>query len=178
MDIIVQVDLKDLDLTEEISAYYDEDGDRCGGKTIAEAVIASLVTQASKGDAYKGLKTRVEEIRDEEIRIRIAADVEAALTEPIHLTNSYGQSTGTVVTLHEVIVKTAEKWLSESTRDYGARDSTRRIDALVHQQVDAAFKAEIADAVKAAKESVAKQLGKSISDVVAEAVKTGLTPRR
>jgi hypothetical protein len=178
MDLKLDIDFKDLDLNEEIGVCYDEDGDRIGGSTLASAVVAKLVTQASKGSYYDGLKERVEKIRDEEIRSQIAADVERALAEPLHLTNGYGQRTGVTKTLHELVIQTAEKWLNESTREPGARHSERLVNALVRKQVEAAFKAEIADAVKAAKEAVATQLGDSLAAVVTDAVRAGLTPRR
>jgi len=177
MDIVLNIDAKDLDLAEKIGAYYDEDGDLIGGKSVADAVVSKLVAQAAQGDYAKDLKRRVEEIRDEEIRRRISAAVESALAEPINLTNGYGQRTGQTVTLTELIMQTAEKWLSETERDRRTDRSERRINLLVRTQVDEALKTEIADAVKAAKETVAQQLGKSVADVVTDAVRAGLTAR-
>lgn len=177
MDIVLNIDIKDIDLTEKIGAYYDEDGDLIGGKSVADAVVAKLVAQATKGDYSSSLKQRVQEIRDEEIRCRIAATVDGALAEPINLTNSYGQRTGQTVTLTELIMQAAEKWLSETERDRRTDRSERRINLLVRTQVDEALKTEIAEAVRAAKDAVAKQLGKSVSDVVTEAVRAGLTAR-
>lgn len=177
MDIIVQVDLKDLDLAEEISAYYDEDGDRRGGKTLAEAVVAALVAQAAKGDYYAGLKTRVKEIRDEEIRAAIAPIVADAVDTPLVSTNSFGEPTGKTTTLRELIMQETRKALGARNGDYvssGTFDRSPMLTTLIKRGVDEALKAEIADAVKAAREAVTAQIGGSISDVVTEAVRTGL----
>jgi hypothetical protein len=44
MDIILQVDLKDLDLNETIGGYYEDDDSYVrGGSTVAGAVVGKLV---------------------------------------------------------------------------------------------------------------------------------------
>jgi len=176
MDIIVQVDLKDLDLTEQISAYYDEDGDRCGGKTLAEAVVASLVTQAAKGEYSTSLKRRVQEVRDEEIRAAIAPILAEAIAKPVTKTNMYGEPTGKETTLRELILEEARKVWAEPVDRY-SRDKGTHLQAAIRKEVLAAFQEEIAEAVKTAREAIAREIGGSVADVVTKAVRTGLTAR-
>ena len=180
MDIIVQVDLKDLDLDEKIGGYYDEDGDFVGGKTVAGAVIAKLVEQAAKGSYSDALKRRVQEIRDEAIRAAIEPVIAEALNKPLVKTNSYGEPTGQETTLRELVMEKTRKTLGISTEDgyrNGRYEHSTTLERLVRAQVDAAIKEEIAEAVKAAKEAVPKQLGASIADTVAAVVRDALAKR-
>lgn len=170
MDINLNVDLKELDLGDVIRRKYGED------VTLADELIKALMAEIMHGDEYKSLARHVEELRDEEIRKQITPMIAEALENPIAITNTYGEPSGKTTTLREVIVGEAKKYWSAPFDQY-SRDKGSKLQALVRGHVDAAFKAEIADAVKAAKEAVASQLGKSVSDVVTEAVRAGLNAR-
>lgn len=176
MDIVVNVDASQIDLNEYISAYYDEDGDRVGGRTVADAVVAALVTQAAKGDYSDSLKTRVKDIRDEEIRDAIAPTLAEAIAKPLVKTNSYGEPVGKETTLRELILEEARK-IWEQPVDRYSREKGTHLQAAIRKEVQAAFQEEIAEAVKVAREAVAKEIGGSIADTVTKAVRAGLTAR-
>lgn len=176
MDIVLNINIDDLDLNEKIGGYYDEDGDFVGGKTVAAAVVAALVAQATKGDYYSGLKKRVEEVRDEEIRAAIAPILAEAIAKPLVKTNSYGEPVGKETTLREVILEEARK-IWEQPVDRYARDKGTHLQAAIRKEVQAAFAEEVAEAVRVAREAVAKEIGGSIADVVTKAVRTGLSTR-
>jgi len=176
MDIVVNVDASQIDLNEYISAYYDEDGDRIGGRTVADAVVAALVNQAAKGDYSDSLKQRVKDIRDEEIRKAIAPTLAEAIATPIVKTNSYGEPIGKETTLRELILEEARK-IWEQPVDRYSREKGTHLQAAIRKAVMEAFQAELAEAVKVAREVVAHEIGGSIADVVTKAVKTGLSTR-
>lgn len=181
MDIVLNVDASQIDLNEKVGGYYDEDGDRVGGKTVVEAVVGKLVDRAAKGGDYAdNLKRRVQEIRDEEIRKAIERTIAEALEKPLVKTNSYGERVGAETTLRELIMERTRKTLGISTQDSyrdGRYQHSTTLEHLVRSQVDAAIKEEIAEAVKAAKEAVPKQLGASIGDTVAAVVRDALAKR-
>ena len=180
MDIVLQVNIDDLDLNEKIGGYYDEDGDYVGSKTVAGAVIAKLVERAVKGDSYSGLKKRVEQIRDEAILAAIEPVIAEALAKPLQKTNSYGEPVGSETTLRDLIMERVRKTLGISTEDSyrnGRYEHSTTLEKLVRAQVDAAIHEEIAEAVKAVKDEVPKQLGASIGDTVAATVRDALAKR-
>jgi hypothetical protein len=182
MDIVLNVDLKDLDLNETIGGYYEEDGgDVRGGSTVAGAVVAKLVEQATKGDYYSSLKIRVEEIRDEAILAALEPIIAEALAKPLVKTNSYGEQVGPETTLRDLIMERVRKTLGISTEETyrnGRYERSTTLEKLVRTQVDAAIKEEVAEAVKAAKDAVPAQLGASIGDTVASAVRDALAKKR
>lgn len=173
VDINLNIDFKDIDLNAEIGKVVDPEGDYIGDQTLAGAVIEKLVLQAAREPYHRELAKRVEAIRDEEIRKVVAPAIQEALTTPFRLTNTYGETKGEPVTMREYIVAVAQKWMNERADSYRSEKGTN-IQALVRAQVEAAFKAEIAEAVKSAREAVAAQIGGSISSVVTEAVRNGL----
>lgn len=181
MEMILQVDVKDLDLDEAIGGYYDEDGDLVGAKTVGSAVIAKLVEQAAKGDYYSTLKTRIEQIRDEAIRAAIEPVIAEALSKPLVKTNSWGEPQGKETTLRELIMEQVRKTLgisTEGTYRNGSYERSTTLEKLVRGQVATAINDEIAEAVKAAKEAVPDALGATIGETVATVVRDALTSRR
>lgn len=173
MDINLNIDFGDIDLNAEIGKHYDEDGDLIGGATLAAAVVQKLVAQAAREDYHSDLKYRVETIRDEEIRKAVAPMIQAAIDTPFRRTNAYGEAKGEEITIREYVVDIAHKWMRERADSYRGEKGTN-LEVLIRAQVEAAFRAEIAEAVKVAREAVAAQVGGSIGRVVADAVRDGL----
>jgi hypothetical protein len=169
--ITLNIDFKDIDLGMEIGRVIDEEGDVVGESTLAGAVVQKLAAEASR--QYKTeLAQRVREIRDEEIRLAIAPEIALALGEPFRRTNGYGEPKGEPVTMREYIVDVVQSWMNE--RDKYNHDKGTNIERLVRKLVEEAFKAEIAAAVKSAREAVTKQIGESFGNAVTDAVRTGL----
>jgi hypothetical protein len=176
VNITIQVD--DITLSTVVADVVDidEDGDLVAtGKerTVADLVAAQIVDRLVSDDRYPRLRDRVTEIRGEEIRAAIRPAIVEAVSRPIKKTNGYGEATGQETTLSEVIVDEARKYMKEPADKY-RREAGTVLQSLVRAEVDRAFKAEIADAVKQARDLVAGQIGSQVSEQIAGAVKAGL----
>ncbi|MBZ3909396.1 hypothetical protein [Streptomyces acidiscabies] len=176
MNIEIKVD--DITLSTVVAEVmsYDEDGDLVPDgkeKTVADLVADRIVASVVRDDRYPRLKDRVTEIRDEEIRAAIRPAIEQAVNRPIHKTNTWGEPTGQQTTLSEVIVDEARKFMNEPADKY-RREGGTVLQTLVRDEVHKAFSAEIADAVKQARDLVATQLGDKVSDQITAAVRAGL----
>lgn len=176
MNIEIKVD--DITLSTVVADVmtYDDDGDLVPTgkeKTVADLVAARIVASVVRDDRYPRLKERVTQIRDEEIRAAIRPSIVEAVTRPIKKTNSYGEATGQVTTLSEVIVDEARKFMKEPADKY-SREKGTVLEAMVRAEIHKAFGAEIADAVKQARELVAGELGDKVSDQISAAVRAGL----
>lgn len=175
MNITVNVDK--IDLNEQIEAHYDHETDeRVPGGIFADLVAHQLVTKFAKSDSYAGLTERVRTIRDEEIRKLLEPALAEAFQAPIHATNSYGEKTGASTTLRELIMIEARKLVSQPA-DRSWNEKTTVLQKAIREQVDAAFKAEIAEAVKEAKAAVVEQLGTTVAQLVTDAVRDAMKAR-
>jgi len=174
----IKVSVESIDLGDYIDGHRDEDGDYVPGGTLADAIAHKLVEKFSRSDLYDGFRDRVQRIRDEEIRTQLTPVIAEALAKPIKRTNSYGESTGTETTLREVIVDEARKWLSTKADDrYGRSSTETNLQKMIRDAVEDGFKAEIADAVKAAREAVVNQFGSDVGDRVGAIVREALSKR-
>jgi hypothetical protein len=171
----IKVNVESIDLAEHIGTHYDEDGDRVPGGTLADLIVRQLIEQFVKTDTYRGLAGRIREVREDEIRTQLAPVITEALTTPIQSTNAYGERTGSETTLRELIAAEARRYLTERSEGYNAKGT--RLQVAVREAVDAAFRAEIADEVKKAKDAVATQLGATVAELVAGAVREALAKR-
>jgi hypothetical protein len=170
------VNVEKIDLAEHVASHYDDDGDRVPSGTLADLVAHQLVVQFAKSDSYRGLAERVRTIRDEEIRKLLEPTLTEAFTGPIHATNSYGEKTGAATTLRELIMAEAKKITTLPSDSY-SRDKGTRLQQIIRAEVDAAFKAEIAQAVKDAREAVGKEFGSTISEAITAAVRDAMRAR-
>jgi len=164
----VTVNVEDINLADVINQYTD--------KTLAEALVESLVQRIVQDDSYKGIAERVRQIRDEEIRAQLAPLIAEAIAAPVQLTNTWGERTGGTTTLREVVIQQARTYLNESSDSYN-RQKGSRLEVEVRKAVDAAFKDEIAEAVKIVRETVSKQFGLQVADAVDAAVRQALSAR-
>lgn len=176
MDIKFNVEVEDLDLSSAIPAHYDADDDRVPAGTLADLVVRHLVDRAANTTEYKqSITDRVRTIRDEEIRAQLAPIIADALAKPLKKTNSYGEAVGPETTLRELISADVKKFLSEKDDRY--RDNRTRLETMIRNAVETAFKNEIAQAVKDAKDAVAQQMGASVAEVVAAAARDAMKAR-
>jgi len=166
MEINVQV--SDVDLTTVINPDS-EDGIRPW--TIADAVAYQMVERLrSDQELYPALRTRVSEIRDEEIREQIRPAIAEALTSPLTQTNMFGETTGKATTLREMILGEVQKQMKAPTERHGGKTVVQQIIA---DEVAKAFRSVVVAEVIAARAVVSEQIGK----LVADAVKQGLRAR-
>lgn len=176
MNIEIKVD--DITLSTVVGDVvdFDEDGDAVSTgreRTVADLVAAQIVNQVVRDARYPNLVDQVTRIRDEEIRAAVKPTIEQAINRPIRKTNYYGEATGEETTLTEVIVEEARKLLEEPADQY-RREQGTVLQQAVRAEVKRAFEAEIADAVKQARDMVAAELGDTVSAQIAAAVKAGL----
>ena len=177
MNITVTVDDITLNTLVAKVIAYDEDGDPVPTgeeKTVGSLVAEQIVDRLIRDDRYPALRQQVLEIRQEEIRAAIRPAIEQAVAQPLRKTNRFGEATGEVTTLNELITDDVRAYLQEPADKYNRQAGTL-LQKLIRDSVAAAFKQEIADAVKAAREAVTKEIGGQISDQVAAAVRKGLT---
>ncbi|MHA6764767.1 hypothetical protein [Streptacidiphilus sp. PAMC 29251] len=178
MNITVSVDSLTLDTVVNQVFGTDEDGDRyeIGGQTIADVIAGQILAKLTKDDRWPRLNDTVMEVRKEEIRDAVRPSIDEALARPITKTNGYGDKVGAETTLAEIIADEARKQLTEPADRYRNEKGTL-LQQAVRAEVDRAFKAEIADAVKAARDAVTEQIGAMVGEQVAAAVRAGITSR-
>lgn len=179
MNITVTVDELTLDTVVAKVFGYDEDGDLVTtGKerTVAHLVADQIAAKATADDRYPKLRDDVLKIRQEEIRTAIRPAIEQAIARPIRKTNGWGEPTGPETTLSELIIAEVRSYLGEPVDKYN-RDKGTLLSNTIRAEVKRAFAEEIADAVKQARDAVAKEIGDQVSTQIAEAVRKGITSR-
>jgi hypothetical protein len=168
MDIKVNVEVAELDLDTVLGSHYDEDGDRVASGTLADLIATKITDRAAKDSYYKDFHSRVQQLRDEEIRAQLAPLIAEAIAKPLRTTNSFGESTGPETTLRELILAEVRKVATEPVDRYG-RNKAPALEVAIRKQVEAAFGTQIAQAVKDVKDAVAGQLSVMVADAVAKA---------
>lgn len=132
-----------------LQSLLEEDYD--GQTTIGDRVVSELVSIAVRGDRWASVTKRVQDLRDEEIRNAVRAEIAEAITKPFKKTNSYGEETGETTTLRESIAKEAREALNMArTRNtYSQPQHTEGLAKLVQNEaanaVSALLKKEIAE---------------------------------
>lgn len=176
MQITVNLDTLDLSTVIGEKRVYDHDCDEPHGEpmTLGDAVVRELAKRlwASVGsDALSEVRQRAAQIRNEEIRARVAPIVQAAVDEPIQQTNSFGEPNGKPTTLRELIAAEARAQLGTRS-DYGR--GPRVVDKLVADAVSAEIKKELAEAIKEEKAKVVAAVRAKAADLIAQAVREGV----
>jgi hypothetical protein len=174
MEINVSVDK--IDLAEEIASHYDDDGSRIPSGTFADLIAYQLVQRIIKTDDYTGLVGRVRTIRDEEIREAVLPAITEAIQAPIQTTNRYGEATGTSTTLRELIAEAARTVLTSPVDNY-SREKGTLLQKVIREEVAAAFKAELVDAVKQVRDGIATEMGTTVAELVTSAVRDAMRAR-
>jgi hypothetical protein len=170
MNITVNVDEVDLNT---VIREYGEDGPVTLADLVASQIHAKLM---QGGKAYDGIRERVNSIRDEEIREAVKPQIAEALSRPMRQSNLYGEPTGPETTLSALIATEARKLVTKPTDSY-SRDNGTYLSQVIAAEVEKAFKAEIADAVKQARDAVTKELGGQIGSAITATVTEALRKR-
>lgn len=169
MNITVHVDEVALDTV--IRESYEGDGWTIGN-AVAHQVVQRLTEDREGWDA---IRSRVRRIQDEEIREAVRPLIAEALTRPIQQANRFGEPVGEQTTLSAVIVAEAQAFMAKKTGDY--RNERTMLQGMVAEAVAAAFRDEVADAVKQARIAVTGAIGAQVAEAVATAVQKGLAAR-
>lgn len=143
---------------------------------LADAIVAEAARQAI--DANDGLRfavrDRIELLTDEALRARITPMIEEALAGAIQKTNSFGERKGEPTTLREVIVAKVEKWLRDPDPDarspIGGGKRPTRIETLIAKEVDRTIRADLNDAMNAARAQVVAGVKDKAAEVIAETI--------
>jgi len=174
MNITVKVD----DLTLEtavgqVIGYDNESGEpySMGDRTLADIVAAQIVDRAVKREDWYDFIRTVADVKREAIREAVRPTIEKAIAEPLTKTSAYGDPIGGTTTLREVIVDEARKLLDRKVDNYPAHSNQTVLQKVVAEEIQAAFAAEIKDAVAKARASVADEIGKQVASAVAAAMR-------
>ena len=174
MNITVKVDEISLSTVVDQALGYDDEGGPyvAGERTVAHLVAEIIVDRlVQERDRWYELRQTVTEIKREVIREAVRPMVEQAIAEPIQKTNSFGDAVSGPTTLREVIVDEARKVISSKDPNDYRGDKGTFLVRVVREEVAAALRAEIADAVKQAKASVAGEIGSQVAAAVTNAMK-------
>lgn len=178
MNIEIKVD--DITLSTVVAdvVSFDEDGDPYteGSKTVADLVAAQIVERLVKDNQWPSLREQVTEIRRDEIRAAVRPSIDEALARPIYRTNTYGERTGQETTLAEIITDEARKQLAEPVDRYRTEKGTV-LQQAVRAEVKKAFEAEIADAVRQARDLVTQELSAELTEKVTATVTNALAKK-
>lgn len=174
MNITVSVSDVALDtVVAEVFGYDQETGEPFAmgpGKTVADLVAAQIVDRLVKDDRWPSLAEKVREIRSEVIREAIRPSVDEAIAAPVCKTNTWGEPMGKPTSLREVVIDEARKLMNEPVDRYAQAKGTYLTKA-VRDEVQAALKAEIAEAVKQVREQVSAEAGQLVATAVTNAMK-------
>lgn len=137
------------------------------GTAIVEAAAAALVDTAD----YLSIKERIRGIRDEEIRARVAVEIEQAMDGPLTLTNQFGEPMGRAGTLREEIARMTVEALKMDERYHREPTPAQKC---IREHVSRAFERELAEAVAYEKEKVITAVRAKAAELIADAVRRGL----
>lgn len=169
----IEIKINELTMETIVAKAFerDEDGDIIGegGVRLGDAIVDRLVHEIKHGEnSYfnPDIKKRVKEIRDEEIRTAVRDEITAALTTPIHATNSFGERTGVPTTLREIIFKEAQKALGTTGNRYESDKSM--MDKIIGSEIQKALAAEIKPVLDKAKADVKLNADRIASELLAD----------
>lgn len=166
-----------IDLDTVIGEHYvydDEDGHR-EPRLLVDALVDELARRAivGKDEGWASLRQRVESIRTEMIRERVAVEIEAAMTNPYPVTNHYGEPSGKVTTLREEIVRLAGEALRMDRSNAYSRRPTKA-ETVILEAVDLVMAKELHAVVADEKAKVVAAVRAKAADLIATAVKEGV----
>lgn len=156
------------------------DGDYEGARTLADAIVSAAVAKLVKdkdyGEVHSGLRKRVAQIRDEEIRERVRLELDEVMLQPVTATNQWGEPVGQPTTLRALIVAEATKFFSVKLKSdsYDRRPELTGAQRVIAELVKAELTKELAAAFADEKAKVVKAVQGKAAELLAQAVKDGL----
>lgn len=171
MNIEIKIDQLDVDSIIAKSYERDEEGEIVGeaGIRLGDAIVAKLVAEVKQGSGWHdGVRSRVKQIRDEEIRVACRDVIADAMSQPLAATNSFGERTGAPTTLREMIFKEAQKALGTTGNRYDQDKSL--IEKVIKTEVEAALKKELQPILDGAKVRVREAANAHAAAIISSAV--------
>lgn len=170
----LNIAITDLTLDTIIEGGYE------GSQTLGNAIINRAVERMTKAGEYSevssGLRKRVAQIRDEEIRNLVNLELAKAMTEPVIRTNSYGEATGEPTTLRALIIEHAKDFFTKkvSSGNYGRGPETTSAQRVIADMIKETMTKELAAVFSEEKSRVVKAIQANAAEVIADAVRKGL----
>lgn len=174
----INITVSEVDLTAVIGEcpQYDTDGEYMGAgtRTLGDAVAAQIALDLKRDDQYPGLRSRVIDIRSDEIREQIKPIVTKAIEGNIQKTDEWGQPVGNSTTLHALIVKEVNDYLKRKVDGSYRSDGKTVVQKFVEEAVDKVVKRELAEAIAEEKAKVVVAVRAKAAELIAAAVKEGI----
>lgn len=170
----LNISIEGLSLDTVLGERYDLDADRNVPLTLADAIVEAAARRLAGGADWPDVKSRVRQIRDDEIRKRVAAEIEAAVTNSVQRTNGYGEPIGEPTTLRQEIARIAGEAVKLNTRASGLSHQSTALQEVIRTEVDKALAAELKSVVDGEKAKVVKAVRDKAAELLAQAVKDGL----
>jgi hypothetical protein len=174
----INVSVTDVDLTSVVGewAEYDVEGDYVGtgAKTLADAIAVQVAADLKRDDSYPGLKKKILDIRNEEIREQIKPIVAKAIEGNIQKTDEWGQPVGQSTSLHALIVKQVNDYLTSMVGDSYRGNRQTAVQKFVDDAVEKVVKRELAEAIAEEKAKVVAAVRAKAAELIATAVKEGV----
>jgi len=169
----LNIAIENLTLDTVIGHTYDGDREATVSLTLADAIVEAAARRLVGDRDWPDVTTRVRQIRDEEIRTRVAAEIEAALSGTFTATNQYGEAVGKQTTLREEIARVAQAAVKVDNRNSYSREGTP-FENVIRTEVNKALTAELTELVKHEKAKVVAAVQGKAGELIAQAVKDGL----
>jgi len=175
MNITVNVEAVDINSEFGDRYTYDEDEQRVP-MTLGDVIAERTAQVFAKDDSYSGLRGRIRDMRVEEMRARVVAELDAAFTRPVQKTNEWGEPAGGPSTLRSEIVKLAERALAVPRPGYSSSDprSTSAVQQFLTREIEEAIKKELGAAIADEKAKLVAAVRAKAAELLAQAVKEGI----
>lgn len=182
MDIQVTVGPVTLETVIGTQRYYNADEDEWVdknpitlGDAVAERVFKDIKT--SQDPDYRTLKRQVSEVRELMIREILGPIIRDAINKPLQLTNGYGEPTGKMTTLNEMIVTEVGRVLKEPADRHSSSRGTLLQD-IVRTVVTDTLKTELAEVVKEQKAAAVTLFRESAAKLLTDAMEAVISGTR
>jgi len=170
----LNITITDLSLNTVIGQHYDGDREAQVPLTLADAIVEAAAWSLTGNTDWPDVTTRVRQIRDAEIRSRVVAEIETAVTKQVQRTDSYGQAVGAPTTLREEIARVANDAVKVHSRSSGLSHNPTPLQEIIRTEVDKALTAELKTVVEDEKAKVVAAVRAKAAELIASAVKEGL----
>lgn len=179
----IKVELE-IDLNQVLgtnSIRYDDEGTPVSEPTTIEDLILHMaatkiadraVASGGEGIGWSDLRRRVGAIRDDTLRKLLKPMLTEAVNSSLRATNAYGEPTGDEMTVREYIVRLAREQLQvRGTQNHlGTKQQATLLQIIIAEELDAAFRKEIAGLVAGAKADVVDSVRETASQILAEEI--------
>jgi uncharacterized membrane protein YheB (UPF0754 family) len=132
---------------------------------IGERVAQIIAAQILDADMRKDIRRAIQD----KVLATVAEAVGDAVTGEIRQTNQWGEATGPVTTMRELIIQEAKDYLSKPVDNYN-RDKGTKATVLIRAEVDKAIKEDLNEALKVARAEVTALLKSKAADAIAATV--------